>query len=143
MARLVLGEVLDAGWPVGSVLGSETELAKRFGVSRNVLREAARLLEFHRVATMRRGPGGGLVVTAPDGRPVIDAARAYVEYRRISPGQLTEVWVPIQCDAVRRCACSAASGDDVEVLRRVLEDGRRLPGSENRLEAASMSPSPR
>jgi DNA-binding FadR family transcriptional regulator len=124
VAHLVLGEILDAGWPVGAVLGSEHDLAKRFGVSRNVLREATRLLEFHRVATMRRGPGGGLVVTAPDIRPVIAAARAYIEYRQISPAQLTEVWAPIQRDAVARCAREARP-DDVAVLRGVLEDGHR------------------
>jgi hypothetical protein len=34
-------------------------------VSRSVLREAVRLLKYHAVATMRRGPGGGLVVAQP------------------------------------------------------------------------------
>src|ERR1700722_20641397 len=59
-------EILAAGWPVGAIVGSEKELLDKHGVSRAVLREAIRLLEHHMIATLRSGPGGGLIVTAPD-----------------------------------------------------------------------------
>jgi DNA-binding FadR family transcriptional regulator len=65
LARQLEDEISARGWPVGEVIGSEAELIERLGVSRAVFREAVRLLEHHNVATMRRGPGGGLVVTAP------------------------------------------------------------------------------
>ncbi|TDC72087.1 FadR family transcriptional regulator [Actinomadura sp. GC306] len=80
VARLIEAEVIARGWPVGEVLDSEPVLRERYGVSRAVLREAARLLEHHQVARMRRGPGGGLVICAPDADPTVRAMVVYIEY---------------------------------------------------------------
>src|SRR3954451_5369104 len=65
LARRIEEEIVAARWPVGAVLGTETELAVRYGVGRSVLRETARVLESHGVARRRPGPGGGLIVTRP------------------------------------------------------------------------------
>ncbi|WP_207945847.1 FCD domain-containing protein [Actinomadura sp. 7K534] len=80
VARRIEAEVIRRGWPVGEVLDSEPVLRERHGVSRAVLREAARLLEHHQVARMRRGPGGGLVICAPDAEPTVRAMVVYIEY---------------------------------------------------------------
>src|SRR5690349_10951425 len=80
VARGIEAEVVRRGWPVGLSLGSEMELRERFGVSRSVLREAVRLVEHHQVARMRRGPNGGLFVTAPDTGPATRAMVIYLEY---------------------------------------------------------------
>jgi DNA-binding FadR family transcriptional regulator len=74
VARRILADVVDRGWPVGEVLGSQSELMERYDVSRAVFREAVRLVENQQVAFMRRGPGGGLVVTEPTVDAIIDAA---------------------------------------------------------------------
>lgn len=76
------------GWPIGESLGSETALQQRFRVSRSVLREAVRLLEHHQVARMRRGRGGGLLVTEPDAGPATRAIVIYLEYRGVTIGDL-------------------------------------------------------
>jgi DNA-binding FadR family transcriptional regulator len=91
VARALLVEVAGSGWPVGEVLGSEAELMARFDVSRAVLREAARLLEHHQIAAMRRGPGGGLVVTRPGIDSAADAIALLLERRGIRPGDVFEV----------------------------------------------------
>ncbi|WP_181782407.1 FadR/GntR family transcriptional regulator, partial [Pseudonocardia pini] len=88
IARAVEAEVISRGWPVGASLGSEPELRARFDVSPTVLREAVRILEHRQVARMRRGPNGGLVVEAPDGRPAISALIIYLEYRGTSMAHL-------------------------------------------------------
>ncbi|MCO1653629.1 FadR/GntR family transcriptional regulator [Pseudonocardia humida] len=80
VARGIEAEVVRRGWPVGLSLGSEMDLRERFGVSRSVLREAVRLVEHHQVARMRRGPNGGLFVTAPDTGPATRAMVIYLEY---------------------------------------------------------------
>src|SRR3954451_14746773 len=80
VARLVEDEIIARGWPVGEVLGSETELRERFGVSRAVFREAVRLVEHHQVGRMRRGPNGGLVIVAPDAGPATRALVIYLEF---------------------------------------------------------------
>jgi DNA-binding FadR family transcriptional regulator len=85
LARRISREVVESGWPVGTVLGSEQELAEKYQVGRPVLRQATRLLEHQSVAMMRRGPAGGLVVTAPDGESVTEAIALYLQFRDVEP----------------------------------------------------------
>lgn len=80
VARQIEGEIIARDWPVGSVLGSESELMSRYDVSRGVLREAVRIVEHHDVAMMRRGPSGGLIVRAPDVSAATTAMVIYFDY---------------------------------------------------------------
>lgn len=50
----------------GSILPSEVELTKEFGVGRASVREALRLLEYDGLITIRRGKVGGILVAQPD-----------------------------------------------------------------------------
>lgn len=78
VADRITKDVRERGWPVGEVLGAESELLERYQVSRAVFREAVRLVEHRGVARTRRGPGGGLVVTEPSVSEVIDAVLLYL-----------------------------------------------------------------
>ena len=79
-ARRIEDGIIEAGWPIGQVFGSETDLMQRYGVSRAVLREAIRLVEHHGVARMRRGPSGGLIVCKPDATAVSSAVAVYLDH---------------------------------------------------------------
>jgi DNA-binding FadR family transcriptional regulator len=83
VASVIRADIVANGWPVGQVLGAEPELMERYGVSRAVLREAVRIVEYLGVARMRQGPGGGLVVTAPNATAVTSAALVYFAYDRV------------------------------------------------------------
>lgn len=48
--------------PVGSMIGSIGEIAARYGVSREISREALGLLSLHGLVNIRRGQGGGVFV---------------------------------------------------------------------------------
>src|ERR1700749_1630460 len=74
----IVEDVIELGWPLGRILGSEAELLERYQVSRAVFREAVRLVEHQQVAGTRRGPGGGLVITEPTVDAVIDAVVLYL-----------------------------------------------------------------
>lgn len=89
VAGRMVADIAAAGWPEGEVIGSEADLLERYGVSRAVFREAVRLLEHQRIGRMRRGPGGGLVVTEPSVDTVIDAVAVYLLHIR---ADLTEVF---------------------------------------------------
>lgn len=62
----ILRDIRNSGWRVGDRIGSEPQLMQAYGVSRPVIRQAARLLELHRAASMQRGARGGLTIGAPD-----------------------------------------------------------------------------
>jgi DNA-binding FadR family transcriptional regulator len=130
VARTIEADVIAAGWPVGEVIGSEAELVQRFGVSRSVLREAVRVVEFLGVARMRRGPGGGLVVTRPDQSAVITAVVVYLTYRGARLEEVLDARSALE-DAAVRLAADRATPSDVRRLRaRVAAEHERGVGED-------------
>ena len=102
LAATIGDEIAAGGWQVGSVFGTETALLERFGVSRAALREAVRLLEYHSIAQMRRGPGGGLVVTKPQAQASIDTIALCLQYRKPSREDLRCVRDAIEIDNIAK-----------------------------------------
>ncbi|WP_156688419.1 FadR/GntR family transcriptional regulator [Mycobacterium sp. Marseille-P9652] len=100
LAENIGDDIAADGWRVGSVFGSEAALMGRYRVSRAVFREAVRLLEHHAIAQMRRGPGGGLVVTTPRAQASIDTIALYLQYRKPSREDLRCVRDAIEIDNV-------------------------------------------
>lgn len=112
-------EIMERGWPVGAVLGSERDLIERYGVGRAVLREAVRILEHHGAATMRRGPGGGLVVTAPDVDAVEWPAALYLDFVNVTTGDLVSARTALELSAIA-LAVERLDEEGVAALRATL-----------------------
>src|SRR5277367_5213865 len=121
VARQILTDVVDRGWPVGQVLGSQTALIERYGVSRAVFREAVRLVENQQVATMRRGPGGGLVVTEPTVDAIIDAAVLYLHRANTRLDEVFEARIVLEVIAAELATERLTEEDTVGL--RTLEKG--------------------
>jgi len=120
LARRIRREVVESGWPVGRVLGSEDELARRYQVGRPVLRQAARLLEHQSVAMMRRGPGGGLVVIEPDADSVTEAIALYLQYRDVTPRFVFDARTALELACVQT-ATEQLTETGIAQLREMLE----------------------
>jgi DNA-binding FadR family transcriptional regulator len=132
MLAATIGDDIAAGaWRVGSVFGTETALLERYRVSRAVFREAVRLLEYHSVAQMRRGPGGGLIVTKPQAQASIDTIALYLQYRKPSREDLRCVRDAIEIDNVAKVVKRRADSDVsafLETHRSVLDRTPREAG---------------
>jgi DNA-binding FadR family transcriptional regulator len=102
LAAAIRDDIATSGRQIGEVFGTEVALLKRYRVSRSVLREAVRLLEYHAVARMRRGPGGGLVVAEPQAQASIDTIALYLQYRQPRGEDLRSVRDAIEIDNVAR-----------------------------------------
>jgi DNA-binding FadR family transcriptional regulator len=113
VAASIEADVLRAGWSVGQVIGSEEQLAARYGAGRAVIREAIRLAEHRQVARMRRGRGGGLVVVEPDASAVTESLAIYLEYARAGVGDLLEARSVLEAFAA---AAAAGSVDETRLL---------------------------
>ncbi|MEO7429728.1 MAG: FCD domain-containing protein [Acidimicrobiales bacterium] len=122
IASKIEQDIIERGWPTGEVLGSEPDLLERYDVSRGVLREAIRLVEHKQIGRMRRGPSGGLVVTAPDAGPVIDAVAVYVRYAQVTLDELFEARQIVEVAATERAAANLTEAD-LEALRAHLAGG--------------------
>ncbi|MGW3650145.1 FadR/GntR family transcriptional regulator [Streptomyces sp. NPDC000878] len=118
VASRIHDDIAARGWQIGMVLGSEADLLARYGISRAVLREAVRLLEYHSVARMRRGPGGGLVVTAPEPQASIDTMALFLEYQGVTADDLRIVRNAIELGIIARVTARHAAGD-AEVVERL------------------------
>jgi DNA-binding FadR family transcriptional regulator len=131
LAATIGDDIAAGGWRVGSVFGTETALLERYRVSRAVFREAVRLLEYHSVGQMRRGPGGGLIVTQPHAQASIDTIALYLQYRKPSREDLRCVRDAIEIDnvakVVKRCTESEVSAF-LEIHRSVLDRNPRGTG---------------
>jgi DNA-binding FadR family transcriptional regulator len=123
VANRIEQDIVARGWPIGAVLGSESDLLQEYGVSRAVLREAVRIVEHHLVGVMRRGPGGGLVVTAPDLGAVARAVTLQLEFQNIQPHHLYETRTALELSCVR-LACERLSPAGIVRLR----EHRETPG---------------
>lgn len=84
------------GLAPGASLGSEPELLERYGVSRAVLREAIRILEYDGIAQMRKGPRGGLTLGTPDRRSAVLEFERFASYLRLSASQVAEFLMAIE-----------------------------------------------
>jgi DNA-binding FadR family transcriptional regulator len=133
LAAAVYQDIVAGGWQTGSVFGTETQLLDRYEVSRPVLREAVRLLEYHTVARMRRGPGGGLIVTEPQPQASVDTIALYLEYRRPSREDLRLVRDAIEIDNVAKVVARVvARREDADVAAFLAAQRRAEPGADDR-----------
>jgi DNA-binding FadR family transcriptional regulator len=97
-------EIRAANWVEGTNLGSEADLIQRFGVGRNVLREATRILEQQGIAKMRMGRGGGLVITSPEATTTAHALEMYLASRNVSGEHVLEAKREVELTCVRLAA---------------------------------------
>jgi DNA-binding FadR family transcriptional regulator len=128
VARAILQDVVADDLPPGTLLGSQTELIERYGASRAVFREALRLLEHHQIAVMRRGPGGGLFVSAPSARGVSDVVAVYLARRDLSMSDLVELRIRVEL-ALVDLAIARADQSEVD-LQDALTHERELSVAE-------------
>ena len=130
LAAAIRDDIASSGWQVGEVFGSEVALLERYRVSRSVLREAVRLLEYHAVATTRRGPGGGLVVAEPQAQASIDTIALYLQYRQPRREDLTLIRDAIEIDNVAKVVRRHDSPEVRDFLDRhrlLIEEARDDP----------------
>jgi GntR family transcriptional repressor for pyruvate dehydrogenase complex len=71
-------QILDGTFPVGSRLPSEQDLADRYGVSRNVVREALKRLTEHGLVSILTG--SGTYIKEPSTKPVVEAINRLIRH---------------------------------------------------------------
>lgn len=143
IARRIEADIIRRGWPIGVSLGSERVLQERYQVSRSVLREAVRLVEHHRVARMRRGPNGGLLICEPDAAPATHALIIYLEHLGITVGDLLDARLLLEPLAAS-LAAQHIDEEGIDGLRAVLraEQDRQSPNDEFHTVLAEQSKNP-
>jgi DNA-binding FadR family transcriptional regulator len=104
LVSTITDEIRAANWVEGTNLGSEADLIERFGVGRNVLREATRMLEQQGIAKMRMGRGGGLVISSPEASTTTHALEMFLSSRNVSAEHVLEAKREVELTCVRLAA---------------------------------------
>lgn len=124
VAERIENAVMRMDWPVGSIVGSEAELISQLGVSRAVFREGIRIVESHGVARMRRGPKGGLMVTAPDMASVRASAALWLDYAGVKQEDLFSVRMALEFTCLRQLSDNLTE-EKIARLRSILDEERK------------------
>ncbi|ETF03762.1 GntR family transcriptional regulator [Advenella kashmirensis W13003] len=104
----------------GDKLPPERELAERFGVSRNVLREALRSLEIAGLISLKKGGTGGSFITGGDPKIVSRAFKDVLVTGGMTLSEFTEARILILNDIIR-LACDRATEEDFVALEENIE----------------------
>jgi GntR family transcriptional regulator, transcriptional repressor for pyruvate dehydrogenase complex len=104
VARDIVQRIVSAGLHTGDRLPAEGIMREQYGVSRESLREALRLLEAQGLITIRRGPGGGPVVGRVDPASFGRISTLFYHLAGGTYGELFEAWALTESTLAERAA---------------------------------------
>ena len=105
----------------GDGIGTEHEIAARYGVSRIVARDALRTLEALGIAEIRMGKGGGARVARGNPRLFAEALAVQLDLTGVSAAEIMDAQRAIECLAAE-LAAENASEDDIARLRALVAE---------------------
>src|SRR3989441_7861275 len=108
----------------GDFLGTEKDLAERFGVSRIVARAALRTLEAQGVVEIKVGSGGGARIAQGNARLFAEALAVQLDLAGVSVGEIMDAQRAIECRAAELAAVNSTAEDHVR-LRELIADAER------------------
>src|ERR1700682_1918626 len=108
----------------GDFLGTEKELAERFGTSRIVARDALRTLEALGVVEIKMGKGGGARIARGNPRLFAEALAVQLNLTGVSAAEILDAQRAIECLAAE-LAAENANAADIAKLKRLLAEAER------------------
>jgi GntR family transcriptional regulator, transcriptional repressor for pyruvate dehydrogenase complex len=110
----------------GEFLGTEKDLAARFGVSRIVARDALRTLEALGIAEIRMGKGGGARVAYGNPRLFAEALAVQLDLAGVSVAEIMDAQRAIECLGAELAALNSTAEDQARLRALIAEAERRM-----------------
>lgn len=123
--RQVREAILQGQLKPGEALPPEKDLIVKFGVSKHTLREALRCLEAMGFLTIRRGAGGGPVVSEVDMETTKDCLANFLHFKNVSVRDMSQVRSIIEPWLARRAA-ETFTEQDIEEFEAIHEKYRTI-----------------
>jgi len=134
IAREIRRYIAQQGLGPDDRLGTESELALEFGVSRPTLREALRLLASSHLIRASRGPGGGVFVATTQnegiGRHLSESIATMLETESISLRELVEARIQLEVPLAGLAAQNATEETTRELAQAMADARGHYPGSD-------------
>jgi DNA-binding FadR family transcriptional regulator len=120
LARRILSDIVRGQLPAGAMLPSEAAMIESYGVGRNSLREALRILEIHGLIKIKPGPRGGPVVASVSSSDLARSASFYFNAMGATFGDLLRARLVIEPIMVRLAAMNMTP-ESAEAITNALE----------------------
>jgi len=114
----------------GEPIGTEKDLAARYGVSRIVARDALRTLQALGIADIRMGKGGGARVARGNPRLFAEALAVQLDLTGVSAAEVMDAQRAIEALAAELAAERATPADHAR-LKRLLAEAESVIGDNN------------
>ena len=115
MSTQIVAQVRDALFAKelrpGDFLGTEKDLAERFGVSRIVARDALRTLEAQGVVEIKVGAGGGARIAQGNARVFAEALAVQLDLAGVSVGEIMDAQRAIESLTAELAAINGTAAD--------------------------------
>ena len=119
-------DIVAGGLVEGDHLPREAELVDHYGVSRESIREALRLLEAQGMVSIRRGPGGGPIVGRAESANLARTMTLYFHLSGSTYDELLHAWFDLEPGVAARAAANPDRGEVARLMAPHLthfEDG--------------------
>lgn len=136
--RQIKTAVLEGVFAPGEFLGSETELASRFSVSRLPIREAIGRLGSLGVVEVRTGAGGGVRIAEGDPRPAVEALAIQMALVGTSTQEILNAWRCMQ-SAVLVQSATQARDEDYRAIEAAIARAESVRHSEAAFSEAALA----
>jgi len=123
--RQIKRAVLEGHFSPGEFLGSENDLAERFGVSRLPIREAMGRLSALGVVGVRTGAGGGVRIAEGNPAPAIEALAIQLALMSISATEVLDAWRCLE-RSVLKMAAEQASEEELAAIETAIDHAQSL-----------------
>lgn len=134
IAREIRSYIAKQGLHPDDRLGTESELAREFGVSRPTLREALRLLASSHLVRTSRGPGGGVFVASTQNegieRNLSESIATMLESESVSLHELVEARIHLEVPLAGLAARNATDEVARELEAAISEAEGNHPASD-------------
>lgn len=128
IAQRIVRQIHEGRLVPGDALRSEKDMLVSYGVGRNTLREALRVLELQGVIVLRPGRGGGPVVAQPDSRHLASTLALLMQFAQTPFRSVVETRMYLEPLTAELCAGRADDEhahhlrDSVDRMARALDD---------------------
>ena len=110
----------------GDFLGTEKDLAQRFGVSRIVARDALRTLEAQGIVDIKVGSGGGARISQGNARLFAEALAVQLDLTGVTVGEIMDAQRAIEGLAAELAALHSTAADHARLHALNAEAERRI-----------------
>lgn len=122
IAQRIVHSIREGRLAPGDALPGEKEMLAAYGVGRNTLREALRVLELQGVIALKPGRGGGPVVARPDSRHLASTLALLMQFAQTPFGSIVETRLHLEPLTAQMCAARA----DDEVALQIRDSVSRM-----------------